>query len=128
MSLALSTPSPSPRGNLLANISYDGTVTMLSLANPPAPPRRDHADGDRPQIAASACTMGYLAFSVPALIAGMCEHADDTMDADDTMEMRQQVVRAHISACVPRKLIGVSELWRPRRPSRSVRPNGERGK
>ena len=38
----------------------------------PAPPRprRDHADGDRPQIAASASTVGYLAFSVPALIAG----------------------------------------------------------
>ena len=59
VSLALSTPSPSPRGNLLA----DGTVTMLSLANPPRP-RRDHADGDRPQIAASALTVGYLAFSV----------------------------------------------------------------
>jgi len=33
---ALSTPSPSPRGNLLADVSSDGTVTMLSLANPPA--------------------------------------------------------------------------------------------
>ena len=41
MSLALSTPSPSPRSNLLADVSYDGTVTMLSLANPaaPAPPK-----------------------------------------------------------------------------------------
>ena len=39
VSLALSTPSPSPRGNLLADVSYDGTVTMLSLANPSAPAR-----------------------------------------------------------------------------------------
>jgi hypothetical protein len=42
--LALSTPSPSPRGNLLADVSYDGTVTMLSLANPFAPAAPRHTE------------------------------------------------------------------------------------
>jgi hypothetical protein len=28
-----------PGGNLRADVSYDGTVAVLSLANPPAPPR-----------------------------------------------------------------------------------------
>jgi len=60
VSLALSTPSPSPRGNLLADVSYDGTVTMLSLRQPVRPARAATHQTDAYAVVNQAASVGYM--------------------------------------------------------------------